>query len=101
MSGNYLLEKEVIVTHKTKAISAVRSFVNSTINKGEYPNGLSYKVYIVACSYILGNEKYWISTDIPDGKYFEVTYNAIKNELYLDVYVRVHNEVTFLEKDLF
>lgn len=87
--------KETILTHQQRAIGAVRSFVDSTINKGEYPNGLSYKVYIVACSYILGNEKYWISTDIPDGKYFEVTYNATKNELYLDVYVRVHNEVTF------
>ncbi len=80
------------MTHKNDAIACVRDFVDSTINPGQYPDGLEYKVYIVACSYILGNEKYWISTDIPDGKYYEVTYNANKGEMYLDVYVRVHNQ---------
>ena len=80
------------MTHQNGAIACVRDFVDSTINKGQYPDGLDYKVYIVACSYILGNEKYWISTTIPDGKYYEVTYNATKGEMYLDVYVRVHNE---------
>lgn len=80
------------MTHKNDAIACVRDFVDSTINPSQYPDGLEYKVYIVACSYILGNEKYWISTDIPDGKYYEVTYNANKGEMYLDVYVRVHNQ---------
>lgn len=78
--------------HSGKAIDAVRQFVDNTLNKGEYPDGLEYKVYIVNCSYILGNEKYWISTDLLDGRYFEVTYNDAKDEMYLDVYVRVHNE---------
>ena len=80
------------MTHQKDAISAVRRFVDATANKGEHPEGLEYKVYIVACGYILGNEKYWISTDLPDGKYYEVTYNFTKGEMYLDVYVRVHNE---------
>ena len=80
--------------HTAEAVKAVRNFVNNTLNKGEYPNGTDYKVYIVAASYILGNEKYWISTDLPDGKYYEVTFNDYTNELYLDVYVRVHNEAT-------
>lgn len=78
--------------HKISAIAAVRRFVDSTINPGQYPDGLDYKVYIVACSYILGSEKYWLSTSLPDGKYYEVTYNGDTDELYLDVYVRVHNE---------
>ena len=80
------------VTQSKRACGFVRSYVLDTINKGEYPNGLEFKVYIVGCCYILGNEKYWISTDLPDGKYFEVTYNREKDEFYLDVYVRVHNE---------
>ena len=78
--------------HKIASIAAVRRFIDSTINPGQYPDGIDYKVYIVACSYILGNEKYWLSTSLPDGKYFEVTYNGDTDELYLDVYVRVHNE---------
>ena len=78
--------------HTSRACQIVREHVDATLNKGEYPDGLDYKVYIVACGYILGNEKYLISTDLPDGKYFEVTYNAASDEYYLDGYVRYHNE---------
>ena len=80
------------MTHQKDAIACVREFVDTATNKCQYPDGLDYKVYVVACSYILGNEKYWISTDLPDGKYYEVTYNVTKGEMYLDVYVRVHND---------
>ena len=79
--------------HTSEAVKAVRNFVNNTRNKGEYADGLDYIVYIVAACYILGNEKYLLSTNLPDGRYYEVTFNDNKNELYLDVYVRVHNEV--------
>lgn len=78
--------------HSNMACKLVRERAESMLNKGEYPNGKDFKVYIVACSYILGNEKYWISTDMPDGKYFEVTYNEQKNEFYLDEYVRIFNK---------
>lgn len=80
------------MTHTNDACGIVRRWVQQTRNKGEYPLGLDFKVYIVSCTYVLGNEKYWISTSLPDGKYFEVTYNKEKDEFYLDVYVRVHNE---------
>ena len=43
-------------------------------------------------TYVLGNEKYLITTDIPDGKYYECTWNMVTGEMYLDVYVRIHNE---------
>lgn len=36
--------------------------------------------------------KFLITTDLPDGRYFEVTFNAFEEEFYLDVYVRIHNE---------
>ncbi len=77
--------------HSTIACKLVRERVLETLNKGEYPNGKEFKVYIVGCVYILGCEKYWISTDLPDGKYFEVTYNTRTNEFYLDEYVRIYN----------
>ena len=80
------------MTQSKRSCAIVRDYVLNTRNKGEYPNGLDFKVYIVTCCYILGNEKYWISTDLPDGKYFEVTYKKEKDEFYLDVYVRVYNE---------
>ena len=79
--------------HTKQACDIVRSFVDRTRNKGEYPDGLDYKVYVVIAAYILGNEKDLISTDLPDGRYFEVTYDADRDAFYLDCYVRIHNEV--------
>jgi len=70
--------------------------VHSTLNKSQYPKGTSFAVHTVWKCWILGNMKFLITTDLPDGKYFEVTYNAFEEEFYLDVYVRVHNEcITF------
>ena len=79
--------------HTKRACDIVRSFVDRTRNKGEHPDGLDYKVYVVIATYILGNEKYLISTDLPDGKYYEVTYDADRDAFYMDCYVRIHNEV--------
>ena len=78
--------------HTKQACDIVRSFVDRTRNKGEYPDGLDYKVYVVIATYVLGNEKYLISTDLPDGRYYEVTYDAKNDAFYLDCYVRIHNE---------
>ncbi len=46
-------------------------------------------VYVVSHSYILGNQKAMISTNLSDGKYYEVTYNFEKNEMYVACYVRL------------
>lgn len=51
----------------------------------------AYELYVVLFAYILGNWKATVSTDMPDGKYYEVTYNAAKREAYLDEYVKVVN----------
>lgn len=55
-------------------------------------------VYIVWSCKVLQNDKALASTTVPDGMYYEVTYNGDKGELYLDAYkkwenvmVRVHN----------
>ncbi len=81
------------MNHERAAHMAVRNFLEDTRDKGQYPNGLPlYRVVTVAASYVLGHEKYWITTDIPDGKYYECTYNSDTDELYLDTYVRIHNE---------
>lgn len=48
-------------------------------------------VYVVWFAYILGGWKALCSTDIPDGRYYEVTYSKEKNVAFLDVYVKVEN----------
>lgn len=48
-------------------------------------------VYVVWLSKTLQNNKALLSTTVPDGKYYEVTYNGDKWEFYLDVYVKLVN----------
>ena len=50
-----------------------------------------YDVFVVWNCYILGNIKALLSTTIPDGMYYEVTYNKAKNEIYFDAYKKFEN----------
>lgn len=50
-------------------------------------------IYIVWFSKTLQNWKALVSTTIPDGRYFELTYNGDKKELYLDSYIKEDNKV--------
>lgn len=54
-------------------------------------------VYIVWSCYILGNMKAMLSTNIPDGRYYEVTYNVAKKELYVDTYAKINNTAQYIE----
>ena len=74
-----------------EALEMVQNRVNKILNKGQ-PKPKDIEIVIVWAGYVLGNEKYLITTNLPDGKYYEVTYNKNNNEMYLDEYVRIHNE---------
>ena len=49
-------------------------------------------VFCVWYNYTLGNWKALISTTVPDGMYYEVTYNKEKREMYLDAYKKWENQ---------
>lgn len=49
-------------------------------------------VYIVWFCKTLQNWKALISTTLPDGMYYEVTYNGDKKEIYLDAYKKFENK---------
>lgn len=51
------------------------------------------EVYLVWYAFELGNSKALLSTNISDGMYYEVTYSANKNEIYLDAYKKTKNIV--------
>ena len=48
-------------------------------------------IYVVWFCYILGGWKSLVSTNEPDGMYYEVTYNVDKDETYFDAYKKVEN----------
>lgn len=54
---------------------------------------IEFETYIVWKCKALQNWKYLISTSLPDGMYYELTYNGDKKEFYLDAYKKFENKV--------
>ena len=53
--------------------------------------GKSVNAYVVSFTYVLGNWKAMVSTDLPDGRYYEVTFNG--KVAFVDCYVKTDQEV--------
>lgn len=49
-------------------------------------------IYVVWNCKTLQNNKALLSTNVPNTRYFEATYNGDKNELYFDSYVKECNK---------
>ena len=79
-SKDFLNEAKQIIFNKVKDEGKVVSHSN-----------IDDIVYVVWYCWILENQKCLISTTIPDGKYYEITYNKERNEMYVDTYVRTEN----------
>ena len=79
-SEEFLKEAKSIIFNKVKNENKVFSHSN-----------VDDIVYVVWYCWILENQKCLISTTIPDGKYYEITYNKEKQEMYVDTYVRSEN----------
>ena len=52
-----------------------------------------FEVFTVWKAKVLQNWKYLISSTLPDGMYYELTYNGDKREWYLDAYKKFENRV--------
>ena len=57
----------------------------------------SFSVFIVWLCKTLGNNKALLSTTLPDGMYYEITYNGEKQKFYLDAYKKFENRAIRLE----
>lgn len=53
----------------------------------------TFSVFTVWKAKILQNWKYLISSTLPDGMYYELTYNGDDNVWYLDAYKKFENKV--------
>lgn len=67
-------------------------YVNSHFDKTDDVKPIDIKdVYVVWLCKALQNSKALLSTTVPDGKYYEFTYNGDKKEMYMDVYTKLEN----------
>ena len=68
----------------------VKDYVIAHLDKtDEIPE---FEVFTVWKCKILQNWKYLVSTTLPDGMYYEMTYDGDKNRWYLDAYKKFDNQ---------
>lgn len=56
------------------------------------------EVYVVWFCKTLQNWKALVSTSLPDGMYYEVTYNGERQHIYLDAYKKFENKAYHLSE---
>lgn len=71
----------------------VMNYANAHVDKTDGVKVTEENVFIVWLSKVLQNNKALLSTTLPDGMYYEVTYNGDKDELYLDAYKKFENRL--------
>lgn len=74
-----------------KARQIVVDYFNSHVDKTDGVQITIEDVYVVWFCKTLQNWKALLSTNVPDGVYYEITHNGDKNETYVDVYKKWEN----------
>ena len=70
---------------------AVCDYTNEYLDKSDGKKITEDDVYVVWSCKTLQNNKALLSTNVPDGMYYELTYNGDKNECYFDAYKKFEN----------
>ena len=73
------------------ALRIVENYICAHLDKSK-PE-VHFDVFTVWKAKILQNWKYLIASTLPNGMYYELTYNGDKAEWYLDVYKKMENVV--------
>lgn len=71
------------------ALEIVRNYIEEHLDKSDPTQ--TFVVFTVWKVKVLQNWKYLISSTLPDGMYYELTYNGDKHEWYLDAYKKFEN----------
>lgn len=68
-------------------------YYNCEVADYDIPEISAEECFVVWYNYTVGNAKALVSTARADHKYYELTYHAVKNELYIDAYLKVDHDV--------
>ena len=66
-------------------------YINDILDKTDNIQITEDDVYVVWCCKTLQNNKATLSTTLPDGMYYECTYNGDAKEMYVDAYKKFKN----------
>ena len=72
-----------------EALDIVRNYIDKHLDKSD-PK-VKFDVYTVWKAKVLQNWKYLISSTLPDGMYYELTFNGDEKVWYLDAYKKFEN----------
>lgn len=72
-----------------QAIEIVKQYVKEHLDKSDPQQ--NFEVFVVWKCKALQNWKFLLSTTLPDGMYYEMTFNGDKQEWYLDAYKKFEN----------
>lgn len=86
-----LIKPKPIQDRINRAINMVVAYFNSHAEKTDDFELTADHVYVVWFNSTLNNWKAMVSTTVPDGMYYEVTYNWSKRETYVDAYKKFKN----------
>ena len=87
MSSTILSSEEFI----SKCKGAVRDYTLEHMDKTDAT--AEFDVYVVWYCKELKNHKALLSTSVPDGMYYELTYNGDTGETYFDIHKKFDNDV--------
>jgi hypothetical protein len=79
------------MSYQEKAIELVFDYVAERLEKTDDTRFTRKDVYVVWFSKTLQNWKALLSTNLPDGMYYELTYNGDLQCTYMDVYKKFNN----------
>lgn len=74
-----------------KCKELVADYANKHLDKTDGVSITPDNVYVVWYCKTLQNAKALLSTTLPDGMYYELTYNGDKDEIYFDAYKKFEN----------
>lgn len=74
---------------ENKALKIVENYIQEHLDKSDFQP--EFAVFTVWKVKALQNWKFLISSSLPDGMYYELTFNGDREEWYLDAYKKFEN----------